>query len=124
MMFITEKYIHLSIFFIRFIKNAIIIFFRLLIKTFHDEMCLIFFKNKTVKKQIDKLIFLNNRLNNNVFQSVLFEKFDEIIVLKFVLFQKNYYINALKATVHKTIFHDHKKAKKQHFVERIAAIKI
>ena len=69
-------------------------------------------------------MFLNSRLNNDFFQLTFFEKFDEMIISKFVLFQKNYHISALKTIIHKNIFHDHKKTKKQHFVERIATIEI
>ena len=69
-------------------------------------------------------MFLNNKLNNDFFQSAFFEKFDEMIASKFVLFQKNYHINALKTIIHKNMFHDYEKTKKQHFAERIATIEI
>ena len=69
-------------------------------------------------------MFLNNKLNNDFFQSALFEKFDEMIISKFVLFQKDYHISALKTIIHKNMLHDHEKTKKQHFVERIATIEI
>ena len=125
MIFIAEKYIRLSIFSsVPSKTQSSFSFFRMLIKKFYDETFSIFLKNKTAKKRIDKLIFLNNRLNNDFFQSIFFEKFNEMITLKFVLFQKNYHISALKAIIHKNMFHDYKKTKKQHFVERIAAIKI
>ena len=69
-------------------------------------------------------MFLNSRLNNNSSQSALFEKFDEMIASKFVLFQKDYHISALKTIIYRNMFHDHEKTKKQHFVARIAAIEI
>ena len=123
--FIEKKYIRLSIFSSVSSKTQLsFFFFRVSIKIFHDETFSIFFKNKTVKKRINKLIFLNSRLNNDFFQSAFFEKFDEMISSKFVLFQKNYHISALKAIIHKNMFHDHEKTKKQHFAERIAAIEI
>ena len=123
---LIEKKIHSFVsFFICVIKDAVIIFFfRVSIKIFHDETFSIFFKNKTAKKRIDKLIFLNSRLNNDFFQSAFFEEFDEMIASKFVLFQKDYHISTLKAIVHRNMLHDHEKTKKQHFAERIAAIKI
>ena len=125
MIFIKKKYIRLSVFFFVSSKTQSSFFFLCVsIEIFHDETFSIFFKNKTVKKRIDKLIFLNSRLNNDFFQSTFFEEFDEMIILKFVLFQKNYHINALKTIVHKNMFHDHEKMKKQHFVERIATIEI
>ena len=123
--FIKKKYIRLSVFsFVLSKTQSSSSFSRVSIKIFHDETPSAFFKNKTVKKRIDKLMFLNSRLNNDFFQSAFFEKFDEMIASKFVLFQKNYHISALKAIVHRNMFHDHEKTKKQHFVERIAAIEI
>ena len=123
--FIEKKYIRLSIFSSVSSKTQLsFFFFRVSIKIFHDETFSIFFKNKTAKKRIDKLMFLNSRLNNDFFQSILFEEFDEMIVSKFVLFQKNYHTNALKAIIHKNMLHDYEKTKKQHFAERIATIEI
>ena len=125
MIFIEKKYIRLSIFSSVSSKTQLsFFFFRVSIKIFHDETFSIFFKNKTAKKRIDKLMFLNSRLNNDFFQSTLFEEFDEMIVSKFVLFQKNYHISALKTIIHKNMFHDYEKTKKQHFVEWIATIEI
>ena len=125
MIFIEKKNICLLIFsFVLSKTQSSFSFLRVSIKIFHDETFSISFKNKTAKKRIDKLIFLNSRLNNNFSQSTFFEKFDEMIALKFVLFQKNYHINALKAVVHRNMLHDHEKTKKQHFAERITTIEI
>ena len=123
--FNAEKYIRLSVFLFVSSKTQLSLsFFRVSIEIFHDEVLSTFFKNKIVKKRINKLIFLNNRLNKYFFQSTLFEEFDEMIISKFILFQKNYHISALKTAVYRNMLHDHEKTKKQHFVEQIATIKI
>ena len=111
--FIEKKYIRLSIFSSVSSKTqSSSFFFRVLIEIFHDKTFSIFFKNKTIKKRIDKLMFLNSKLNNDFFQSAFFEKFDEMIVSKFVLFQKDYHISILKTIIHKNMLHDHEKTKK------------
>ena len=65
-------------------------FSKISIEIFHDETFSIKIKSETFKKRVKKLVYMNFKFNHEIYLSVLYDEYEEIVKEKYVIFDENF----------------------------------
>ena len=98
-------------------------FSKISIEIFHDDIFSIKIRSETLKKRVKKLVYMNFKLNHEIYLSVLYDEYEEIVKKKYVIFDENFASISQKKAIHNKMLHIHEKIRKNHYEKKFKIIR-
>ena len=97
-------------------------FSKISIEIFHDDIFSIKIRNETLKNRVKKFVYMNFKLNHEIYLSVLYDEYEKIVKKKYVIFDENFVSISQKETIHNKMLHIHEKFRKNHYEKKIKIV--
>ena len=98
-------------------------FSRISIEIFHDDTFSIKIRSETIRKRVKKLVYINFKFNHEIYLSVLYDEYEEIVKKRYVIFDENFVSISQKKVIHNKMLHIHEKIRKNHYEKKLKIVR-